>query len=190
VKRALLFASMMALIPLSFLWGRDSITFYQMGQSDPALFAGAKKYFLAKGYGVSVYEGADSIEKQLQTGTRINKERGGLFLAMEIVPAETENVFIAVSNAKRVRASLLAIEEVPGTHVMESEELAGAVASLFEKKVKKLPLFVFLGIDRPGLFLRIDVPADKTEAVFDKLNNGIQNYLKRGVVNENEQQGQ
>ena len=191
MKRVLLFICMMVFVPTSFLWGRENIALYQMGKSDPALVAAAKKYFLAKGYGVSIYEGVDSLEKQVQTATKINRERGLFFLALEIVPSETENVFVAVSNAKKGKGGLLSnIEEVPGTHVVDSEALAGAVADIFGKKVKKLPLLAFLGIDRPGLFLRIDVPEDKADILFGKLNIGIENYLKRGVLNEREQQGQ
>jgi hypothetical protein len=84
------------------------------------------------------------------------------------------------------KGNLLEIDEVPAAYDADSEELARAIAAPFGKKIKRLPLFVFLGIDMPGTFLRIDCPKDKTGDIFNRLNEGIQKYLKRGVKNESE----
>jgi hypothetical protein len=157
-----------------------------VGERDQALWNGLKRYFVNKGYGISIYEGADTIEKQIQNANKINKEKAVLFLAIELVSSETQDIFIAVQNAKKGQGNLLEIDEVPAAYDADSEELARAIAAPFGKKIKRLPLFVFLGIDMPGTFLRIDCPKDKTGDIFNRLNEGIQKYLKRGVKNESE----
>ena len=186
MKRILLLLCVSLLIPFFSAHGRDNIVFYQVGERDPALWNTLKRHFVSKGYGVSIYESADTIEKQIQNANRINKEKATLFLAIELIPSETEDIFIAVSNAKKGQGNLLEIDEVPAVHDADSEELARAFAAPFGKKIKRLPLFVFLGIDMPGAFLRIDCPKDKTGDIFNRLNEGLQKYLKRGVKNESE----
>jgi hypothetical protein len=143
-----------------------------------------------KGYGVSIYEGTNTLEKQIQNANKINKEKASLLLALELIPSEKEDIFVAISNAKRGKGALLEIDEVPATHGTDSEDLATFIAAPFTKKVKRMPLFVFLGIDLPQVFLSINCPADQSGAVFDKLNNSIQNYLKRGATNEKDGKGE
>lgn len=161
-----------------------------MGERDPALWNTLKKYFTSKGYGVSIYEGADNIDKQIQNANKINREKAVLLLAVELISTETENIFIAISNAKKGKGKILEIDEVPAVHAADSEELAQAIATPFGKKIKRLPIFVLLGIDMPGVFLRIDCPKDKIDAVLNGLDNGIQKYLKRGAENENERKNE
>ncbi len=174
------------LIPFVSLHARDNIVFYQMGDRDPALWNGLKKYFIGKGYGVMIYEGANSIEQQIQNANRISKERAAIFLAVELAPSEKEGIFVAISNAKKGKGNILEIDEVPATHSTDSEDLALSIAAPFGTKIKRLPLFVFLGIDMPGAFLKINCPKDKTGEIFDRLNEGLQKYLNRGIKNENE----
>ncbi|HVN96923.1 MAG TPA: hypothetical protein VMT62_10870 [Syntrophorhabdaceae bacterium] len=186
MKASSLFLCVFLLMPFSYLYARDSIIFCQVGERDPALWNMVKKYFTGKGYGVSIYEGADSIEKQVANANRMNREKAALLMAIELAPSDTENIFVAISNAKKGRGAILEIDEVPAAHGVESEELAQDVATPFGKKVKRIPVFVLLGVDMPGVFLRIDCPRDKIGEVLNKLDQGIQKYLKRGVKNESE----
>jgi hypothetical protein len=190
MKQILLLLSIFMLLPGFSVHGRENIVFYQVGERDPALWNGLKKYFVNKGYGVSIYEGTNTLEKQIQNANKINKEKAALLLAVEMIPSEKEDIFVAISNAKKGKGAILEIDEVPATHGTDSEDLATFIAAPFTKKVKRLPLFVFLGIDLPQVFLRINCLADQPGAAFDKLNNGIQNYLKRGATNEKDGKGE
>jgi hypothetical protein len=190
MKQILLLLSIFMLLPCFSVHGRENIVFYQVGERDPALWNGLKKYFVNKGYGISIYEGTNTLEKQIQNANKINKEKAALLLAVELIPSEKEDIFVAISNAKKGRGAILEIDEVPATHGTDSEDLATFIAAPFTKKVKRLPLFVFLGTDLPQVFLRINCLADQPGAAFDKLNNGIQNYLKRGATNEKDGKGE
>jgi hypothetical protein len=135
---------------------------------------------------VSIYEGADNLEKQILNANKIGKERAVIFLAVELVPSEKAGIFVAISNTKKGKGAILEIDEVPAAHSADSEELALSIAAPFNAKIKRLPLFVFLGIDMPGVFLKIDCPNDRTGDIFNKLNEGLQKYLDRGAKDENE----
>lgn len=186
MKKILLLLCIFILLPFFSAHGRDNIVFYQVGERDPALWKGLKRHFANKGYGVSIYEGANTLEKQIQNANKINKEKATLLLAIELLPSEKEDIFVAISNAKKGKGSLLEIDEVPATRGTDSEDLATFIATAFTKKVKRLPFFVFLGVDLPQVFLKISCPTDQTGVVFDKLSSGIQNYIKRGATNEND----
>jgi hypothetical protein len=190
MRRALLLVCVFLLIPFFSLHARDNIVFCQMGDRDPALWSGLKKYFTGKGYGVSIYEGADSIEKQIQNVNKISKEKADIFLAVELVPSDKEGIFVAISKTKKGKGIILEIDEVPAAHGIDSEELALSIAVPFGTKIKRLPLFVFLGIDMPGAFLKIDCPKDRMGEIFNKLNEGLQKYLNRGVKDENERKNE
>lgn len=176
------------LLPLFSLYGRDNIVFYQVGDRDPALWNGLKKYLTGKGYGVILYQGADSINQQISNANKITKEKADIFLAAELVPSEKENIFIAISNAKRGKGKILEIDEIPAVHSADSEALAFSLASPFGVKIKKLPLFAFMGIDMPGAFLKVYCPREKTGETFNKLYEGLGKYFDRGGKNENERQ--
>lgn len=185
MKHIFLFIGIFLLVPFFSAQGGDNIVFYQAGERNPVLWNALKKHFLSKGYGVSIYEGANTLEKQIQNANKINKEKAALMMAVELIPSDKEDIFIAISNAKKGKGVIFEIDEVPAIHGRDSEDLATFIAAPFMKKVKRLPLFVFIGIDLPQVFLRINCLADQPGTVFDKLNSGIQNYLKRGATNEN-----
>jgi len=169
---------------------RDSLVFYQVGERDPVLWNALKRSFASKGYGVSVYEGATTLEKQIQNANKINKERAAIFLAIELVSSDIESTFVAMSSAKKKKGNVLEIDELPAAHIEDSEELAQAIATAYKRKIKKLPLFVLLGIDMPAVFLRIDCPKDRAADIFDRLHEGLQKYTRRGAQNEAERKGE
>ena len=74
MRRVSILVCIFLLIPFFSLQARDNIVFYQMGDRNPALWSGLKKYFTGKGYGVSIYESADSIET---TDTEREQDRQG-----------------------------------------------------------------------------------------------------------------
>ncbi len=190
MKKTLIIAFLLIVLPGCWVQARESIVLYRTGMCDPAMANGLRKYLLARGFGVSVYEGADTIEKQIQNANKINKEKAALLLVVELIPSDNRTAMFAISDAKKPKGLIVQIDEVPGVHISRSEELAAALAEPYGKKVKRLPLFALLGIDMPGLFIGLDWPRDKMGEAFDKLYEGIQNYLKRGVQNEIERQSE
>ncbi len=190
MKRISFLICIILLIPFFSLFARDNVVFYQMGDRDPGLWDGLKKYFADKGYGVIVYKSANSIEQQIQNANKINKEKAGIFLAVELVPSEKEGIFVAMPQTRKGKGNILEIDEVSGVHGADSEELALSIAAPFNVKIKRASLFAFLGIDMPGVFLKIDCPKDKAREMFSKVDKGLQKYLNRGEKNENERKSE
>ena len=89
------------LLPCFSVHGRENIVFYQVGERDPALWNGLKKYFVNKGYGVSIYEGANTLEKQIQNANKINKEKAALLLAVELIPVREGRYFCCHIECKK-----------------------------------------------------------------------------------------
>jgi len=50
--------------------------------------------------------------------------------------------------------------------------------------VKHVPLFPLLGVDMPGIFLRLECSQDKVREALGLLHGSIQSYLRRDVVHE------
>lgn len=170
--------------------GADHIILYRAGTTDNTMWNNLKKYMTNKGYTVSAYEAPETIEKQVETANRINREKARFTLVLELVPSERPDAFIVISDAKKGKGMILDIEEVPGSHRAQSEELASFIAAQFQKKVKTIPLFMLLGIDMPGVFIRLDTPKDRPSDAFNRLHDGIQNYTKRGFRDERERKGE
>lgn len=190
MKRISFFLCIFLLIPFFSLSARDNVVFYQMGDRDTGLWDGLKKYFADKGYGVIVYKSANSIEQQIQNANKINKEKASIFLAIELVPSEKEDIFVAMPQTRKGKGNILEIDEVSGVHGADSEELALSIAAPFNAKVKRAPLFAFLGIDMPGIFLKIGCTRDKARDMFSRVDKGLQKYLNRGEKNENERKSE
>lgn len=107
MRRISLLVCIFLLIPFFSLHARDNIIFYQMGDRNPALWSILKTYFTGKGYGVSIYEGADSIEKQIQNANKIGKEKAAIFLAVELVPSEKRASLLPYQRRREERAVFL-----------------------------------------------------------------------------------
>lgn len=102
--------------PLFCSYGAQHIVLYDVGQKDPAALSMLRKHLAAKGFGVSVFDGTNTIEKQIELANRINRLRASLFIAIDFSFAEGEDtvVTIAVTDVKKKTDKVLAIEEVPG----------------------------------------------------------------------------
>jgi len=164
--------------------GGEHIVLYRLGAKDPVAWEQLRKYLGTRGYATSMYDGTNSIEKHVENVNKLNKLKASAFLAMDFGVGEKNQVMVAVTTATRGKGNILAIEEMPALYANESRELASSVASAFDKGVKEFPLFPLLGVDMPGIYLRITCTPDKTGEVFQKLHEGIRKYFKRGIQDE------
>ncbi len=178
------FLIVICIVSFSYAHADEHFVVYRMGERDQTAWNMFRKYFSAKGYNMSYYDGADGIDKHIENVNKINRSNGTVFLAIDLVLGATNSVFIAVANARRGKGNIPEIDEVPAVHINNSMELATMVAAPFNKKIKKMPLFMLLGIDMPGMFLRLESPKDRVGEMFDQLHEGLQKYAKRGIRNE------
>jgi len=165
-------------------YGGEQIPIYCAGEKDQPSWSFLKRYFDSKSYSVSIYEKTDSLEKHLENANRINKTGASLMLVVDFRIGGKNEVFAAVSNARKGKDKILAIDEIPGQYVDRSAEVAGCIATPFRKTVKELPLFPLLGIDMPALFLRIECTKEKADETLNVVNDCLQKYFQRGKKNE------
>lgn len=187
IVMTLLFACFIFIPFFSSSYGAQHIVLYHVGEKDQEARVLLKKHLAGKGFVVFTYEGTDRIEKQVEIANKINRLRASLFMAVEFTFSDQENVIVAVSNAKKSEGQFLTIEEVPAVHVGRSREFALLVAERFKGKVLDLPLFPLLGIDMPGLFLRITCPKEKAGEVLSEVSESMQKYFTRGIKDEGKQ---
>ena len=164
--------------------GAEHIVLYRLGAQDNIAWDQLKRYLGAKGYRISIYDGTDNIDKHVETVNKINKLKAAVFLAMDFGGGEKNQIMVAITTAKKGKGTILAIDEVPALYANESRELASSLASAFNKGIKEFPLFPLLGVDMPGIFLKITFTPDKTLEVLNKLHEGMQAYYKRGIKDE------
>jgi hypothetical protein len=176
-----LFIIIFLLLPFFHSQAGEHVVLYRIGEKDPVAWNLLSKYFTSKGYNVSTYEGTDSLEKHIENVNRINKGKGSLLLAIDFNIGETNHVLIAITDAKKGKGNVLAIEEVPAIHESNSKELATLLASSFNRGVKQLPLFPLLGVDMPGIFLRMECTKEKAGEMLNKLHDSLQKYFRRGI---------
>lgn len=181
---------LLSLLPSVPVFSADRIILCRAGQTDDTLWSDAKKYFAGKGFILGTYDSPRSIEKQIDTANKINKENARFMLVLEIVPSDRTDAFIAVSDAKKAAGLILSADEVPGAHRARSEELGASIAAPFQKNVKPVPLFLFLGIDMPAAFVRLEVSKEGPAEAFAKLYDGMLNYTKRGNQDERQFKGE
>ena len=183
-RKAFILVLIFVFVPVFCSHGGEHIVLYRLGVKDPIAWDQLKRYLGAKGYRVSIYDGADNIEKHVEIVNRINKLKAAAFFAMDFSVGETNQAMVAITIAKRGKGNILAIEEIPAVYANESRELASSLASVFDKGIKEFPLFPLLGVDMPGVFLKISYTHEKTLDVFNKLHEGMQRYFKRGMKDE------
>jgi hypothetical protein len=171
-------------IPVFYSHGGEHIVLYRLGAKDPAVWDQLRRYLGAKGYRVSMFDGSDSIERHIENVNRINKLGASVFIAVDLGVSDQNRAVIAVTTAKKGRGNILAIDEIPALYANESRELATSLASMFNKGVKEIPLFPLLGVDMPGLYVKIDYTPDKTSEVLEKFHEGLRRYFRRGKNDE------
>lgn len=167
----------------------EHIVLYRAGASDEAMWKDFRKYLAGKGFTMGVHDAPVSMEKQVETANRVNREKALFMLAVELVSSDHTDAFIAVSDARKGKGLILNVDEVPGSYAARSGELASLIATAFQRKVRTIPLFMFLGIDMPCVFVRLEVDKARPADAFGRLHEGLLNYMKRGK-DERERQGE
>jgi hypothetical protein len=165
-------------------YAAEHIIVYKLGERDAPHWDSLKRYLQKKGYRVSMYDGATTIERQIENVNRINREKAIAFLALDLRPGTRNRAVVVVDDAKAERSRFLTIREVPALHAVESRQLATAIAIPFKASMKELPLFPLLGVDLPGLVLCIEYVQENFPAVLDALDDGLQKYFGRSAGDE------
>jgi hypothetical protein len=197
------------LLAVQHCFGADSFAVYQVGAKEQQSWSLVRDFFKEKGYDVVFQQGETTLEKHLEKAARINRGTAKFLLALEFVSGDDASVLVAMTDRKgaeggspsaepgappaprtgnglttfapgaQVGNRFLAIDELPGKYAADSGRLADAVAGSFNTKVKHMPLFPLLGVDMPGIFLRIECRQDKAGEMLGLLHGSIQNYLRR-----------
>jgi|GEM_PF-540934 hypothetical protein len=203
----LLLAIVCSLAFVQCCFGADSFVVYQVNDKEPSAWAVFKDFFKEKGYDVTIYQAETTLERHVEKVPRINRSGVKFFLVMEMGYGEQSRVLVAMTDQGRpddeprgsagsasgsAKASadwgstsrFVAIDDLPTKHAGKSKRLAEAVAAPFKQKVKHVPLFPLLGVDMPGIFLRLEGNQDKLRESLGLLHGSIQSYLRRDVVHE------
>jgi len=185
ILRTALLLLLLAPLPL---YGTDNIIVMRSGEKDTQSWNSLSKYLSDRRYVVNMYDATDTIERQIDMANRVNRQKSLFVIVLQLVPSDRTDAFIAVSDLRKGKGRFLDIEEVSGLHGPSSRELGTAIASRFQKDVMEVSLFPLLGINMPGVFVRLDLSSDRPVETFEKLHEGIQDYLKRGTKDETKQQ--
>lgn len=170
--------------PVFYSHGGEHIVLYRLGSKETVAWDQFRRYLIAKGYKISIFDGTDNIEKHVEIVNKINTLRAAAFFAMDFGIGDKNQIMVAITTAKKGNGNILAIDEVPFLYANESRELASSLASAFNKGIKEFPLFPLLGVDMPGVYVKIIFTPDKTLEVFSRLHEGMQGYFNRGRKNE------
>jgi hypothetical protein len=165
-------------------YAAEHITVYKLGDGSTPHWDTLKRHLQKKGYRVSMYDGATTIEKHVENVNRINREKAMVFLALDLRAGERMRAVAAIDDSKGEPLRFATIREVSSSHRVESQRLAGALAAPFGASVKELSLFPLLGVDMPGLFLHVEYAPDGLPAALDMLYEGLQKYFGRSSVDE------
>ena len=171
---------------------------YQVGAKEQQPWILFKDFFKEKGYDVLFHQGEMTLEKHLERVGKINRGPAKFLLVMELVFGEEGSVLVAMTDQKRADSPqgvtgdlqpgggnrFLTVDELPARHASESRRLAEAAAASFNVKVKQVSLFPLIGVDMPGILLRIECKQDKARQMLGLLHGSIQNYLRRDVSHE------
>lgn len=155
----------------------NNVIFYRIGEGNTGVWALLKQQFEAKGYGVNIYQGEMAIEKHVEKVNRINRGQGNVFLAVELVAGDKSRVMVAEPDVRKGEGRFLTIDELPGQFAADSKRLAEAVARPFNVKAKHLPLFPLLGVNMPGIMVRIEFKEDEMRDVVNKFCSGVEKYF-------------
>jgi hypothetical protein len=188
-------------------FGADGFVVYQASDKEPSAWAAFKDFFKEKGHDVTMVQAEATLDKYVEKIPRINRAGGKFLLVMELGYGDETRILVAMTDQGRpddgargdaggpsgsakprpdwgTTNRFVAIDELPAKHAGESKRLAESVAAPFKQKVKHVPLFPLLGVDRPGIFLRLECSQDKVSEALGLLHGSIQSYLRRDGVHE------
>jgi len=166
------------------VFAAENIVFYLIGEQKASEINTIKRYFEKKKFKVNIFSLVGQVDRHLDNINKINSLKASMLIAFNIEITDSEGCFIAIYNPPIKPGRFKAIEEAPGFYGAESKNLAGAIASSFNVRVKEIPLFPLIGLDMPSVFVNIQTHKDGINLAFDKLYSGIENYLKRGKKDE------
>jgi len=183
----------------------EPLILYRLGQDHPG-WSAIKEYFDSRGYPVTIYQGETTIEKHLERAGRINRGPAGIFLALEFASGQQPKAMVvapafekrdagaaqpqAGADATQAKPGaqpdgqeviFYAIDELPGRHTEASKRLADGIASSFNVKVKRMPLFPVLGVNMPGIFVRLECKEEQVKEMLNTLLSGIDKYTRRDI---------
>jgi hypothetical protein len=153
------------------------IVLCRIGEGPPEAWSSLKTLFESKGYQVTFYQNEATIERHVEKVNGLNRLGAKAFLAVELVPAARSHVLVAMTDARKGEGRFLTIDEIPDTFSKESERLARSVAGQFKVKVKRLPLFPLLGVNMPGVFIRMEFKEGEFEDGVNKIETGVERYF-------------
>jgi hypothetical protein len=157
-----------------------TIAVYRVGNSGLDSGASAFRAFEAKGFSVILVQGETTIEKHVEKVNIVNRSPAKVFIAFQFVPSEKiRRITVAKTLSKKGNGNFLTIDEVPGKFTDESNKLAYAIADSFAVKVKQMPLFPLLGINMPGIFLRLEAKESDLPDFVSKLSVSIDKFMKK-----------
>lgn len=183
----------------------EPLIVYRLGQDHPG-WAAIKEYFDSRGYPVTIYQGETTIEKHLERASRINRGPAGIFLAIEFATGQQPKAMVVApafekrdEGAAQPQAGVdaaqpksggqpdgqgvifYAIDEVPARHAEASKRLADSIASSFNVKVRRMPLFPVLGVNMPGIFVHLECKEEQVKELLNTLLGGIDKYTRRDI---------
>ncbi len=112
----------------------------------------------------------DNIEKHVEIVNKINKLKAAAIFAMDFGVGEKNQIMVAITTAKKGKGAILAIDEVPALYANEYGSWLHRWLQLSIKASRNSHLFPLLGVDMPGIYLKITFTPDKTLEVFNKLH--------------------
>lgn len=147
-----------------------------------------KRYLEKNKLKVSVYSKVDSMERHIDNLNKINNSNASFLIALNIELEDKEEFYIAIPDIKgmpsKAQGRFNFIEEIPVKYEKDFKELAMAVASSFNTKIKTMPIFCAVGLEMPCIFVSITTKKDNMNMAFERLYGGIKSYLTRGEKNE------
>ena len=174
-----IFIFLLVLLPLFSSHATEHIVFYRMKDASAQHLQALKKYLNGKGYRVSIYEAAKSMEKHVENANKINKEKASVFIAIDLSVGDKKNIFIAIPDTKKVEGKFLAVDEVPEFHIDSTRQLASMLAESFKTRFLRLPLFPVAGIDMPALYMNMEITGNTLTPSFESFHQGLQKYFQR-----------
>jgi hypothetical protein len=158
-----------------------AIVLYRVGDSGQDIVASVTRALEAKGFSVILIQGETTVERHVEKISIANRSPAKIFIAFQFVPSEKiRRVTVVKTLSKKGNGNFLTINEVPGKFADESNSLAYAIADSFTVKVKQMPLFPLLGVNMPGLFLRLEAKESDLADFATKLSASLEKFMKKG----------
>jgi hypothetical protein len=157
-----------------------TIALYRVGNSVQDIGSSVTRALETKGFSVMLIQGETTVERHVEKINIVNRSPAKIFLAFQFVPSEKiRRITVVKTLSKKGNGNFLMINEVPGKFADESNRLAYAIADSFAVKVKQMPLFPLLGVNMPGLFLRLEAKESDLTDFATKLSASLEKFTKK-----------